>query len=123
MFERYTHTARKAIHWARYFASQVGSTEIGTEHLLLGVLRSDMTLASRFVGSPWAAETVWTKLEQRKAAREKVPGLGEIPLDKASKGALVLASDEADLLSSKSIGTEHLLLGLLQKRRALRQKY
>jgi len=119
MFERYTQTARKAIHWARYFASQVGTTEIGTEHLLLGVLRSDMTLASRFVGSPWAAETVWTKLEQRKAVREKVPGPREIPLDKASKGALVLASDEADLLSSKRIGTEHLLLGLLREEKSV----
>ena len=78
-----------------------------------------MTLASRFVGSPWAAETVWTKLEQRKAVREKVPGPREIPLDKASKGALVLASDEADLLSSKRIGTEHLLLGLLREEKSV----
>jgi ATP-dependent Clp protease ATP-binding subunit ClpC len=119
MFENYSETAREAIHWARYFASQVGSTEIKTEHLLLGVLRSDMTLGSRFIGSPWAAETVWKKLEQRKAIHEKVPGAREIPLDKASKHTLVSASNEASRLGSNRIGTEHLLLGLLREENSL----
>ena len=78
-----------------------------------------MTLANRFFGSPWAGETVWEKVEQRKTLREKVPGAREIPLDKASKRALVLASEEADLVSSKRIGTEHLLLGLLREEKSL----
>ena len=115
MFERYTEAARRAIHCAVYFARQVGNAEIETEHLLLGVLRSDMTLANRFLGSPWAVETVWKEVEQRKTIREKVQGKREMPLDKASKRALVLASEEADLVSSKRIGTEHLLLGLLRE--------
>lgn len=78
-----------------------------------------MTLASRFLGSPWAGENVWKKLEQRKTIREKVPGAREIPLDKASKRVLALASEEADSLSSKHIGTEHLLLGLLREEKSL----
>jgi ATP-dependent Clp protease ATP-binding subunit ClpC len=119
LFERYTPAARQAIHWAVYMAGQVGSTEIETEHLLLGVLRSDMTLASRFLGSPWAGENVWKKLEQKKTIREKVPGARETPLDKASKRVLALASEEADSLSSKQIGTEHLLLGLLREEKSL----
>ncbi len=119
MFERYTQTARATIFWARYIASQVGSLEIETEYLLIGVLRTDKTLASRFLGSPWAAETVWKKVEQRKPIREKVPGpMMEIPLDKASKRALILASEEADLLSTRRIGTEHLLLGLLREEKS-----
>jgi len=119
MFERYTEAARRTIHWARYIASQVGSAEIETEHLLLGVLRSDMTLASRLLGSPWVGETVWKKVEQRKTVGDKVPGPKEIPLDEASKRALDLAYEEADLLSSKRIGTEHLLLGLLREKKSL----
>jgi ATP-dependent Clp protease ATP-binding subunit ClpC len=119
MFERYTQAARGTIFWARYIASQVGSLEIETEHLLLGVLRTDKTLASRFLGSPWAAETVWQMVEQRKPIRQKVPGPREIPLDKASKRALNLAAEEADLLSSRRIGSEHLLLGLLREERGL----
>lgn len=78
-----------------------------------------MTLASRFLGSPWAGENVWKKLEQRKAIREKVPGAREIPFDKASKRVLALASEEADPLSSKQIGTEHLLLGVLREEKSL----
>lgn len=119
MFERYTQAARRTIFGARYLASQVGSPEIETEHLLLGVLRTDKSLASRFLGSPWAAETVWKRVEQRKPIRDKVPGAREIPLDKASKRALDLASKEAHLLSSRRIGTEHLLLGLLREGKSL----
>jgi ATP-dependent Clp protease ATP-binding subunit ClpC len=119
MFERYTEAARRAIHLAVYFARQVGNTEIETEHLLLGVLKSDMTLANRFLGSPWAGETVWKKIEQKKTIGQKVPGARDMPLDKASKRALVLASEEADLVSSKRIGTEHLLLGLLREEESL----
>lgn len=118
MFERYTQAARLAIFRARYVASQIGSPEIETEHLLLGVL-TDKILASRFLGSPWAAETVWKRLEQRKLIRNKVPGASEIPLDKASKRALFLAAEEADELSSRGIGTEHLLLGLLREEKSL----
>lgn len=122
MFERYTQAARGTIFGARYLASQVGSPGIETEHLLLGVLRADKCLANRFLGSPWAAETVWKRVEQRKPIREKVPGAWEIPLDKASQRALNLAAEEADPLSSRRVGTEHLLLGLLREEKGLAAK-
>lgn len=84
----------------------------------MGLLRSDMTLASRFLRSPWAAETVWKKVEARKPICAKVQGPIEIPLEKGSKNVLVSALEEADLLSSKRIGTEHLLLGLLREEKS-----
>lgn len=115
MFERYTQAARNTIFGARYMASQVGSQEIETEHLLLGLLRTDKSLASRFLGSPWAAEAVWRKVEQTKTIHEKVPGPREIPLSNASKRALTFASEEANPLSNGRICTEHLLLGLLRE--------
>jgi ATP-dependent Clp protease ATP-binding subunit ClpC len=119
MFERYTQAARRTIFGARYIASQVGSLQIETEHLLLGVLTTDKTLASRFLGSPWAAETVWKLVEQRKPIRKRISGPREIPLDKASKRVLVLAAEEADSLSSEQISTEHMLLGLLREANGL----
>src|SRR5258708_3676210 len=118
MFERYTQAARGTIFGARYIASQVRSLEIETEHLLLGVLRTDKALASRFLGSPWAAEAVWKKIEQRKPIRGKVPSPREIPLSRVSQRALSLAAEEADLLSSKPIGTEHVLLGLFREEKS-----
>jgi hypothetical protein len=74
MFERYTETARRVIFYSRYFANQGGSAEIETEHLLLGLLRADMGLANRFLGSPWAADPIWRKIEQSKPIREITPG-------------------------------------------------
>ena len=119
MFERYTQRARTTIFWARYIATQVGSQEIETEHLLLGLLRSDKTLAKRFLGSPWAAETVWKKIEQTKPKRVRVPGPKELPLSIESKRVLGCALQEADLFSNRQICTEHLLLGLLREEKCL----
>jgi ATP-dependent Clp protease ATP-binding subunit ClpC len=64
MFERYSEPARRVIFYSRYMASQFGSSEIETEHLVLGLLRADMVLARRFLGSPWAAEEIWREIER-----------------------------------------------------------
>ena len=114
MFERYTEAARRVIFFSRYMAGQVGSPEIETEHLLLGLLRTDKGLARRFLGSPWAAEAVWRKIEQAKPVREKTPGPVDLPLSNACKRVLAFPAEEAAGLSSKQIRTEHLLLGLLR---------
>ena len=58
MFDRYTEAARGVIVSSKHKASRVGSREIDTEHLLLGLLSKDQTLARRFLGSPWAAGSV-----------------------------------------------------------------
>jgi ATP-dependent Clp protease ATP-binding subunit ClpA len=115
VFERYTQAARTTIFWAVYMARQVGSEKIETEHLLLGLLRSDQALAKRFLSSPWAAETVWKRIEEIKPKSERVPGPKEIPLSIESKRALACAAEEADLFSSRHVCTEHLLLGLLRE--------
>lgn len=115
MFDRYTTRARRVIHRSVYVAGRTGSPQIETEHLLLGLLGEDKGLARRFLGSPWAAEVVCRRIEQNKPVREKVPGSREIPLCGAVKRALAFAAEEADLLSSKRIRTEHLLLGLLRE--------
>jgi ATP-dependent Clp protease ATP-binding subunit ClpC len=76
----------------------------------------------RFLGSPWAAETVLKRIEKIKTAREKVPGSFEPPLSSESKRVLAFAVDEADRSSSKSISTEHVLLGLLREEECLAAK-
>ena len=47
MFERYTERARRVLFFARYEATQLGSTQIETEHLLLGLIREGKGLTSR----------------------------------------------------------------------------
>ena len=119
MFKRYTERARRVIFWSRYIASQRGCPEIEVEHLLLGLLREDMDLAERFFGSPWAVESVWRRVDQSRPAGEKTLGPGDLPLSGEGKRALALAAEEADQVSNKSIGTGHLLLGLLREEKCL----
>src|ERR1700730_12244867 len=119
MFERYSEPARHVIFYSRYMAHEVGSPEIETEHLLLGLLSADMVLARRFLRSPWAAEEIWPEIERRKPVRSITPGTADLPLSTAAKRVLLLAAEEADQLSSKQIRTEHLLLGLLRDEECL----
>src|SRR6266481_5695595 len=115
MFERYTEIARCVIVSSKHKASHVGSRDIDTEHLLLGLLSTDKGLARRFLGSPWAAEAVWGKIEQSKPIHKRIHGFLDLPLSGVFKRVLSYAAEEADRLSSKHIGTEHLLLGLLRE--------
>jgi ATP-dependent Clp protease ATP-binding subunit ClpC len=105
--------------YSRYMASQAGSPEIETEHLLLGLLRADMGLANRFLGSPWAAEPIWKKIEHRNPIHEIPPGPVDLPLSSVCKRVLLYAAEEADQLSAKKIRTEHLLLCLLRDENCL----
>lgn len=86
--------------------------------MLLGLLREDMSLARRFFGSPWALEEVWRRVEQNTFVREEPAGSGDLPLSNASKRVLAFAAEEADKLSSKRIGSGHLLLGLLREHKS-----
>jgi len=115
MFERYTEPARRVIFYSRYMAAQTGSAKIEAEHLLLGLLRADMVLAQRFLGSPWAAEQVWQEVEHEKPVRPPIPTGVDLKLSPEGKHVLRLAAEEANQFSSKKIRTEHLLLGLLRE--------
>jgi ATP-dependent Clp protease ATP-binding subunit ClpC len=115
MFERYAESARLVIFSSLRKARHVGSPNIDTEHLLLGLLATDKGLARRFLGSPWAAEALWGKIEQSRPIHKPIQGPVDLPLSSASKRVLSYAVEEADRLSSKHIGSEHLLLGLLRE--------
>jgi len=115
MFERYTEKARRVIFFARYEASQFGSQQIETEHLLLGLLREDKALANRFLRSHAAVESIRKQVEAHTTIREKVPTSVELPLSHECKRVLAYAAEEAERLNHRHIGTEHLLLGLLRE--------
>jgi len=114
MFERYTEKARRVIFFARYEASQFGSPYIETEHLLLGLLREDKALTNRFLRSHASVESIRKQIEGHTTIREKVSTSVDLPLSNECKRVLAYAAEEAERLSHKHIGTEHLLLGLLR---------
>jgi ATP-dependent Clp protease ATP-binding subunit ClpC len=118
MFERYTEKARRVIFFARYEASQFGSPYIETEHLLLGLLREDKALTNRFLRSHASVESIRKQIEGHTTIREKGSTSVDLPLSNECKRVLAYAAEEAERLSHKHIGTEHLLLGLLREEKS-----
>jgi len=120
MFERYTERARRVLFFARYEATQLGSTSIETEHLLLGLIREGKGLTSRiFARSHLSLESIRKEIEGRTVFREKVSTSVDIPFSAETKRVLQFAAEEADRLLHTYIGTEHLLLGILREERSV----
>jgi ATP-dependent Clp protease ATP-binding subunit ClpC len=120
MFERYTERARRVLFFARYEATQLGSTSIETEHLLLGLIREGKGLTSRiFARSHLSLESIRKEIEGRTVFREKVSTSVEIPFSPETKRVLQYSAEEADRLLHTYIGTEHLLLGLLREEKCV----
>jgi NTF2 fold immunity protein/Clp amino terminal domain, pathogenicity island component len=115
MFERFTERARRVIFFARYEASQYGSTTIEIEHLLLGALKEDRDLIKRFSGSSTTAENIRTEIEKHLTLREKVSTSVDLPLSEACKRVLTLALNECVALNHPHVEVEHLLLGILRQ--------
>src|SRR5262245_55033656 len=113
MFERYTERARRVIFFARYEASQFGSTTIETEHFLLGLAREHTELFQRFLGASLAG--LRDDVERHFEVREKVSTSIDLPLSSECKRILAFAAEESARLKQTSIGTEHLLLGILRE--------
>jgi len=113
MFERYDEPARRTLFFARYEASVLGVPSIETEHLLLGLMREPKGHARGLLLTLPLAE-IRKELEIHRGT-EKLPTSVEIPFSADTKRILQHACDEADRLTHRHIGPEHLLLGLLRE--------
>jgi len=115
MFERFTERARKVVVLAQEEARHFNHNYIGTEHLLLGLLREDEGVAARALGS------LNVTLDEVREQVESIVGYGEegtggqAPFTPRSKKVLELALREALQLGHNYIGTEHILLGLVRE--------
>ena len=115
MFERFTERAREVVVLAQDEARALKHNYIGTEHILLGLLREEEGLAARVLAS------LRVSLEDARAAVERVIGegdevtTGQIPFTPRAKKVLELALREALSLGHNYIGTEHVLLGLVRE--------
>jgi hypothetical protein len=113
MFERYTEKARRVVFFARYEASQYGSPEIDTEHLLLGLIREDKALYRWLPKTN--LQTIRQRVDDHSTKRPPTSTAAALPLSGAAQRVLKFAADEAERLGNQHIGTEHLLLGLLDE--------
>src|SRR4029077_4848195 len=94
---------------------------IETEHLLLGLLRENKSL-HRWLPKT-TAEAIRRRVDDQSSGRPRTSTSVDLPLSSASKRVLKYAADEADKLSHKHIGTEHLFLGLLDESDCLADKF
>ncbi len=115
MFERFTERARKVVVLAQNEARHFNHNYIGTEHLLLGLLREDEGLAAQ------ALSSLNVTLDEVREQVESIVGYGEegtgtqSPLSARSRTAVEFSLREALQLGHNYIGTEHILLGLVRE--------
>ena len=115
MFERFTERARQVVVFAQSEAQALKHNYLGTEHLLLGLLREEEGLAARVL------ESFDVTVEEVRAQVARIIGQGEeaaagqIPFTPRAKRVLELALREAVDMNHNYIGTEHVLLGLVRE--------
>src|SRR6266550_5935668 len=115
MFERFTDRARNAVVLAQEEARRLDHNYIGTEHILLGLIRESDGHAAR------ALESLGISLDAVRQQVEEIIGRGQeapsghVPFTKRAKKALELSLRESLELGHNYIGTEHILLGLLRE--------
>jgi ATP-dependent Clp protease ATP-binding subunit ClpA len=115
LFERFTERSRQVVVLAQDEARALKHNYIGTEHLLLGLLREDKGLAARVLESlDITVEEVRAQVE-RVVGRGDEPLTGQIPFTPRAKKVLELALREALVLGHNYIGTEHILLGIIRE--------
>ena len=115
MFERFTERAREVIVLAQEEAAGLGHDFIGTEHLLLGLLRDEEGLAARVLeGLDVTADEVRAQVARIVGEGRESPS-GMIPFTPRAQKVLELALREALSLGHGHIGTEHILLGLVRE--------
>ncbi len=114
MFERFTERARQVVVLAQEEARILKHNYIGTEHILLGLLREEEGLAARVLESlDITVERVRAQVVRIVGSGEEVTS-GQIPFTPRAKKVLELALREALSLGHNYIGTEHILLALLE---------
>ncbi len=115
-YARFTQRARNVVVLAQEFARSRDEEKIGTEHLLIGLLREQEGVAARVLvelaGS--AAAITEDALPASGADRRRKKPRGHLSLTEPAKKALSLASQESVALRHDFVGTEHILLGVLQ---------
>lgn len=114
MFGRFTERAQKVLALSQEEAVRLGHNNIGTEHILLGLVREGDGIAAK------ALETLGLEVKKIQEEVEKLIGAGKQPMQTIhytprAKKVVELSQDEARKLGHSYVGTEHILLGLIRE--------
>ncbi len=115
MWQRFTERARRVVFFAQEEAGRLGENYVSTEHLLLGLVRENDSVAARILdGMGISLGRIRTEIERQVARGDGRIGQ-DMQLTPRAKRIIDLAYDEARQLSNNYIGTEHILLGLIRE--------
>ncbi len=114
-FEKFSERARRVLTLAQEEAQNFNHSYIGTEHILLGLLREDEGVGAKVLANLGVSLSKARSAVEFIIGRGEKPSTAEIGLTPRAKRVIELAIDEARHLGHNYIGTEHLLLGLLRE--------
>ena len=116
MFNRFTERARKVILLAKEEAKRFNHDYIGTEHILLGLVREGEGVAAAVLASfGLTSDKIRIEVEKLVQPGPSTVISGDLPFTPKAKKVMELATEEARALGHNYIGTEHLLLGLIRE--------
>ncbi len=116
MFEKFTERGRKIIIYAKEEAERRNNDYLGTEHLLIAIIREEDSLPVNILRKMGLSiDEVRYEIERNLPVGSNLLTFGEIPFTPRAKKVLELAVEEARLLGHNYIGSEHLLLGLIRE--------
>ena len=116
MFERFTERARKVMALANQEAQRFNHEYIGTEHILLGLLKEGSGVGPHvLVNLGVDLNTSRLEVEKRVKAGPEMQAMSKLPLTRRARKVSEFAVDEARNMNHNFVGTEHLLLGLLRE--------
>ena len=113
--QQYSEKARRALFFARFEASQFGTSQVNTEHLLLGLLREGKAHLDLFVEPDSALESIRRQIKLHSQHGSAISMSVDLPLTDELRRALQYGAEEAQRLQSDLIGPEHLLMGILRE--------
>ena len=115
MWQRFTERARRVVFFAQEEAGRLGENYVSTEHLLLGLVRENDSVAARILDRMGVSlGRIRSEIERQVTRGDGRLG-NEMQLTPRAKRVIDLAYDEARNLNNNYIGTEHLLLGLIRE--------
>ena len=124
MFEKFNEHARRSLFFARYEAGRAQSRSIGSEHMLLGLLReAGEPLSEVLERLDLDIQDLREDLVGDIVPLQKAGSSPDLPLAEDTKRALAYAVHEADAMGHEEVGSEHILLGLLRVEDSLAAQY
>jgi ATP-dependent Clp protease ATP-binding subunit ClpC len=115
VFERFTESGRQVVVLAQEEARGLRHGYIGTEHLLLGLLREDGRAATTLGAHGVGLEPVREWVAEHIGRGDAEPGGGQLPLTPRLKKIFEMSVEDAETLGHRAIGTQHLLIALLHE--------